>query len=80
MTLASVVTLDWHRPGQTAEPVLINRPQAIARRLPRYFTGKPCHAGHLSERVTVDRTCCECSRLRHRAERQSTIQALKGST
>ena len=27
---------------------------------PRFFTGRPCKAGHLSDRFTVNRVCCEC--------------------
>jgi len=28
----------------------------------RYFTGKPCHNGHIAERFTSNRTCIECQR------------------
>lgn len=31
--------------------------------LPRYFTGKICNRGHLSERYTSDGNCVECIRL-----------------
>lgn len=30
----------------------------------RYFTGRPCKHGHLSERLASTRGCCECFRLR----------------
>ena len=31
--------------------------------LKRYFTGKPCIKGHLSERIVNTRRCAECARL-----------------
>ena len=30
----------------------------------RYFTGRPCKRGHIAERITRDRSCCECERIR----------------
>lgn len=72
--------LNWRIPGQAAvEPTPTTRQQAIVRGLPRYFTGRPCHAGHTAERSTLDRTCLECARARHRRERAAIRQLLKGS-
>lgn len=32
----------------------------------RYFNGNPCKHGHMSERLTVNGSCCACSRERER--------------
>ena len=34
----------------------------------RYFTGKPCKKGHVSERYTSTSACCECERSRTLAD------------
>lgn len=39
---------------------IISRQDAIERGLSRYFTGKPCKHGHVSERNVASRMCCEC--------------------
>lgn len=33
--------------------------------LKRYFTGKPCKLGHISERGVCDRKCIICKKLKH---------------
>lgn len=43
---------------------IISREQAQAAGLVRYYTGKPCKHGHISERHTVNSTCCECNALK----------------
>ena len=43
--------------------------EAISLGSPRYFTGKPCKFGHVSERFTKS-GCVECSSIRLRAKRQ----------
>ena len=40
---------------------IITRQQAIARGLTKYFTGKPCKRGHLSERYTLTSNCAQCT-------------------
>lgn len=40
---------------------IITRAEARALGLPRYFTGKPCPKGHLSERYTSSTQCRACS-------------------
>ncbi len=45
------------------EPVIISRKDAQASGLKRYFTGKPCRSGHVSERYLWG-GCVECHRLR----------------
>lgn len=43
---------------------VIARKEAKERGLKRYFTGKPCKHGHVSERDVSDRSCVECKRER----------------
>ena len=43
--------------------------QAREQGLTRYFTGKPCSKGHISERQTSDRSCIQCKLGRARAVR-----------
>ena len=39
---------------------IISRKDAIAKRMNRYFTGKPCKNGHLAERSVIDHACVPC--------------------
>lgn len=41
-------------------PEIIARKNAIARGLVKYFTGKPCSKGHLSERYCKNGACQQC--------------------
>lgn len=41
---------------------IISRAEARAAGLPRYFTGKPCKRGHISERRTTGGNCLTCHR------------------
>ena len=41
---------------------LVSRQEALARGLKRYFTGNPCKNGHVAERFTGPRGCCECGK------------------
>jgi hypothetical protein len=40
---------------------IIARATAQAKGLARYFTGVACKHGHLAERYTGNKTCCECA-------------------
>ena len=42
---------------------LITRQEAIAKGLPRYFTGNNCSKGHAAERYTSNKTCCDCGNV-----------------
>lgn len=42
----------------------VDRKQAIAGKLPTYFTGKPCKRGHVAERYTSTGNCVDCHALR----------------
>lgn len=39
----------------------ISRADAVKKGLTRYFTGKPCPHGHISERMISSYGCCECN-------------------
>lgn len=41
---------------------IVTRQEAIAGRLSRYYTGKPCKNGHISERYTRISACIGCMR------------------
>jgi len=43
---------------------IITRAEAKEKGLKRYFTGKPCKHGHISERMVNNGGCLECDRLR----------------
>lgn len=43
---------------------IISRADAKAQGLTRYFTGKPCKHGHVSERIIAGQ-CCECRKVYH---------------
>jgi hypothetical protein len=45
---------------KTGKPKVITRDEAIAAGLPRYFNGKPCPHGHVSERHVCNRVCTTC--------------------
>lgn len=41
---------------------IVSRQKARAEGLTRYFTGKPCVHGHISERRTTNSKCLECQK------------------
>lgn len=45
---------------------VVTRKEARESGLKRYFTGKPCPQGHLSERSTATADCIECNRSKNR--------------
>ena len=49
---------------------IISRKEAKAQGLTRYFTGKPCKHGHLSERQTSNGSCVTCQQQKTREWRQ----------
>lgn len=61
---------------------IVTRQEAIARRLSRYFTGKPCKNGHISERYTRISACIGCMRPSFEAvdiqERRDARERLSG--
>lgn len=44
--------------------IIVLRKQAISQGLSRYFTGKPCKRGHVSERITGSSECVTCCKDR----------------
>ena len=61
--------------------MFITRKEALDKGLGRYYTGKPCLRGHVTERCVSNRRCCQCSKeaidkrtpdqLREKARRNS---------
>lgn len=47
---------------------LLSRKSAFDKGVSRYFTGKPCVHGHVSERSTVNGRCVECHRESQRKQ------------
>jgi len=45
---------------------IVSRKEAKAQGLKRYFTGKPCKNGHISERYTSGGHCVDCNNHLHR--------------
>ena len=43
---------------------IISRKESLIKGLKKYFTGKLCKNGHLSERYSKDGVCCECGRIK----------------
>lgn len=50
---------------------IITRSEAKALGLKRYFTGKPCKHGHMSERKVCDSRCLTCGNLSFRRYRRT---------
>lgn len=46
---------------------MTSRADAKAAGLKRYFTGKPCKHGHVSERLLSDRNCLACANIKRAA-------------
>ena len=56
------------------EGPIISRDAAKAAGLTRYFTGKPCVRGHLSQRRTVNHVCTECEWKKRCREQRNAAQ------
>jgi hypothetical protein len=55
-------------------PNIIGRAEARALGLKRFFTGKPCKHGHVTERGVSNPECMECSRGRRREWRAANLE------
>ena len=51
--------------------LLVSLSEARLKNLARYFTGKPCKNGHISERQTSDRQCVSCKSEKFKAYKQT---------
>lgn len=49
---------------------IVTRQESLARGLNRYYTGKACRNGHVSERYTLNSACIECVVDNTRRERE----------
>ena len=58
------------------KPKVITRDEALAAGLTRYFNGKPCPHGHVSERLVANRVCAACLKEQAR-ERSKAKRAAK---
>lgn len=56
---------------------IISKKEAIKKGLSRYFTGKPCKNGHISERNVLRSDCLECIRERARKNYSSNKENIK---
>jgi 5-methylcytosine-specific restriction endonuclease McrA len=56
----------------------VSRDEAIAQGLLRYFTGKPCHQGHIAERIVSSYKCLECARIESVATRAADPEKARG--
>ena len=60
---------------------IISRKDAKKICLKRYFTGKPCEHGHLSERKTVNGSCVLCSaRINKKSKSKNSEKIKQGIT
>jgi hypothetical protein len=61
-------------------PEIISRKDAVARGLNRYFTGKPCSIGHISERY-ISKNCRQCNiekaKIRYVDNREMICETLR---
>ena len=55
---------------------IITRKEAKAAGSTKYFTGKPCSYGHVSQRNTASGMCCQCASEQAKAKRRA--RGLKG--
>lgn len=55
----------------------MTRPEAIAAGAKRYFTGKPCPHGHVSERYVSTMQCAECVRARDASRDEAEARATR---
>lgn len=58
---------------------IITRSEAKAAGLKRYFTGTPCHRGHISEALTSSGTCLECDAENKRNKRSSSANEVRAA-
>lgn len=55
----------------------ISKKDATSQGLLRYFTGKPCWQGHISERLVSNRGCVACHALREELWRFRNVEAAR---
>jgi hypothetical protein len=56
-----------------SHPDLVSRKQAKEMNLTRYFTGKPCVNGHVSERTVSKAMCIDCKREEYTRNRETYL-------
>ncbi len=53
------------------------RKEAIENGDVKYFTGKPCKRGHVSERYTSTYQCCECHTRKEKLMYEKKVETRK---
>lgn len=54
---------------------IVSRKEAKEEGLTRYFTGKPCPQGHVSERLVCNACCVKCVHLRNNKSKPPSFRA-----
>ena len=57
---------------------VVTRAEAKAAGLKRFFTGKPCKQGHVAERATANKGCCECAAIAGRKRYENNKEKIDG--
>lgn len=55
----------------------ISRNEALAQGLLRFFTGRPCKHGHISQRITSNSVCLECHNVRGQANHYKHYERIR---
>jgi len=56
---------------------IITRKEAIEKNLKKYFTGKHCMRGHLSERNVYNHTCMECQKRDKKEYKKRNVEKIR---
>jgi hypothetical protein len=58
---------------------IVTRLEAAASGLNKFYTGKPCKHGHLSERWVLNGACVQCNVERVAKQRRDLIKTMKAA-
>lgn len=70
-------TACWRHGSMNSE--IISRADAQAKGLKRYFTGVPCPAGHVTDRLVGSRACSICAKAKHQAWKTGSPESARRS-
>jgi len=75
VTVSSVQKTDITKTEGRKRMEIISRQQALTESLPRYYTGKPCKHGHISERFINNSQCYQCfyNSMKRNAEKRNAL-------
>jgi 5-methylcytosine-specific restriction endonuclease McrA len=57
--------------------LIVSWEEAKDRGLSRYFTGEPCKHGHVAQRITINKLCHECVKIRDRERGRIKYKAFR---